>query len=115
METTTTYVWILYGKNDGKPKKKQGNNNAKKNESKQNNPSDPQSNNKITIKFKKGEKVTNIEIEPNSMVCVLLNEYFVKEKVKNGTFKFNNITLSPDNCEEIQEVGLKNGDIINVS
>ena len=49
------------------------------------------------------------------MVCVLLNEYFVKEKVKNGTFKFNNITLSPDNCEEIQEVGLKNGDIINVS
>ena len=95
--------------------KKQGNNNDKKNESKDNGPSGPQSDSEITIKFKKGDKVTDIKAKPNAMVAELLNDYFEKENVKTGTFKFNNITLNPGDSGEIHEIGLKNGDIINVS
>ena len=50
-----------------------------KNKPNNNNDSEPQSNMEITIKFKKGGKITKIKASPNTMVAVLLNEYFEKK------------------------------------
>ena len=68
----------------------------------------------INIKFNKEGNIVNIKMHDMSMVAELINEYFVITNTYVGTFKFNELQLSPMDASSLYEVGLKNNSEIIV-
>ena len=68
----------------------------------------------INIKFNKDGNIVNIKMDDISMVAELINEYFVITNTYVGTFKFNELQLSPMDVTSLYEVGLKNNSEIIV-
>jgi hypothetical protein len=104
-----------YGKREAEKKEKEKNKNKNENEPKKEDNKAEDDVKEYTIKFKKGDKITDIKIDKEKMVAELLNQYFEKENVKNGTFTFKGRTLTTNDPESLTEAGLKNGDEITVT
>ena len=67
----------------------------------------------ITIKFNNCGNIIEIKLDKSSMVAELINEYFIKTKSLNGTFKFKGNILSPIDTSALDEAGLMdNSEII---
>ena len=77
--------------------------------------SQPSNNGKIKINFVKGGTTTPIEMDPNSAIFEIIDEFCTKTNTTSGTFKFGNQTLDIYDSRNLSEVGLKNGDTITVS
>ena len=104
-----------YGIIEAEKKRKEKEKNKNKNEPKKEDNKAEDNIKEYTIKFKKGDKITDIKIDKEEMVAELLNQYFVKENVKNCTFTFKGRQLSPSDIDSLIEAGLKNGDEIIVT
>jgi hypothetical protein len=113
IKSKIAFLGYKYGKREAEKKEKEKNKN--KNEPKKEDNKAEDDVKEYTIKFKKGDKITDIKIDKEEMVAELLNQYFEKEKVKNGTFTFKGRTLTTNDPESLTEAGLKNGDEITVT
>ena len=69
---------------------------------------------KITIKFKKGNQVKNIKIKLDNLIFELIDEYCCKTNLTRGKFKYKKEELSPLDSRSLSEVGMKDGDEIIV-
>ena len=113
IKSKIAFLGYKYGKREAEKKEKEKNKN--KNEPKKEDNKAEDDVKEYTIKFKKGDKITDIKIDKEGMVAELLNQYFEKEKVKSGTFTFKGNNLLPGDCESLIEAGFKNGDEITVT
>ena len=67
---------------------------------------------KITIKFKKNNKVEYIKINPTDAIYELFYEYCEKTNTTSGKFKYKNKELDPTDSRSLSEAGMKDGDEI---
>ena len=104
-----------YGIIEAEKKRKEKEKNKNKNEPKKEDNKADDNIKEYTIKFKKGDKITDIKIDKEEMVAELLNRYFIKENVDKGTFTFKGRQLSPSDSDNLIEAGIKNGDEIIVT
>ena len=67
----------------------------------------------IKIKFNKRGSITEIKMKAGSMIAELLLEYYEKTG-EQGPFKYKGNTLKPDDCSNLLDNGMQNGDEIIV-
>ena len=108
------YMGYLYGKKMAQEKKKKEQ--ALNPQNNVSNPSECSTNNdgEITVEFNKAGTITKIKMDSKEMVADLINEFFLKTNTNNGTFKFNDQTLSPSDFNSLKDIGLRDGSKITV-
>jgi len=69
----------------------------------------------LSIKFYRNGNTKTVRMESNKMIAELLNKYCETVHINSGNFVYKGQTLDPMDARSLSEIGMVNGDQINVS
>ena len=79
------------------------------------NKTNPNTLGKINITFLRNGSTKTIKTESSKMIAELLYDYCQISHIQSGNFLYKGQTLDPNDCRSLLEIGMVNGDQINVS